>query len=271
VSGRRVLISGASVAGPILGYWLSRFGLQATVVERTEELRFGSGGHAVDLFGPALQIIEWMGVLPQVQDAGTHTEIMSFIWDGHRPIDVSAELSFEGVSERHVEIMRGELAKIIYEASREDIDYMFGNSMTSLEQTEWGVNVAFRHGLPQTFDLVIGADGLHSITRRLVFGEEHQFLHFLGGYLAVFTVPNYLDLNQRMLGYADVGRTAAIYPVRETGQARVILLWPVPRAVRLRSPRCRGAATTDTHPVQRHGLGIAAPARRTGERRRHIP
>jgi 2-polyprenyl-6-methoxyphenol hydroxylase-like FAD-dependent oxidoreductase len=138
VSCRRVLISGASVAGPVLGYWLSRFGLQATVVERTEELRFGSGGHAVDLFGPALQIIEWMGALPQVQDAGTHTEIMSFIWDGHRSVDVSAELSFEGVSERHVEIMRGELAKIIYEAGREDIDYMFGNSMTSLEQTEWG-------------------------------------------------------------------------------------------------------------------------------------
>ncbi len=228
MSCRRVLISGASVAGPIVGYWLSRFGLQATVVERTEELRFGSGGHAVDLFGPALQIIEWMGALPQVQDAGTHTEIMSFIWDGHRSVDVSAELSFEGVSERHVEIMRGELAKIIYEAGREDIDYMFGNSMTSLGQTERGVHVTFRYGLPQTFDLVIGADGLHSITRRLAFGEEHQFLYFLGGYLAVFTVPNYLDLHQRLLGYTDVGRTAAIYPVRETGQARVILLWRSP-------------------------------------------
>jgi 2-polyprenyl-6-methoxyphenol hydroxylase-like FAD-dependent oxidoreductase len=121
-------------------------------------------------------------------------------------------LSFEGVSERHAEIMRGELAKIIYEAGRTDIEYMFGNSMTSLEQTERGVNVTLKHGSPQTFDLVIGADGLHSITRRLAFGEEHQFLHFLGGYLAVFTVPNYLDLHQRMLGYADVGRTAAIYP-----------------------------------------------------------
>jgi 2-polyprenyl-6-methoxyphenol hydroxylase-like FAD-dependent oxidoreductase len=101
---------------------------------------------------------------------------------------------------------------------------MFGNWLTSLEQTERGVDVTFRQGLPQTFDLVIGADGLHSITRRLAFGEEHQFLHFLGSYLAVFTVPNYLDLHQRMLGYTDVGRTAAIYPVRETGQARVVLL-----------------------------------------------
>jgi 2-polyprenyl-6-methoxyphenol hydroxylase-like FAD-dependent oxidoreductase len=226
--GHRVLISGASVAGPVLAYWLNRFGFQPTVVEMTEELRFGSGGHAVDLFGPALQIIEWMGALPQIADAGTHTEIISFIRHGHRPIDVSAELMSEGVSARHVEIMRGELAKIIYESGRDDIEYMFGNSISSLEESEQGVNVTFRHGSPQTFDLVIGADGLHSITRRLAFGEEHQFLHFLGGYLAVFTVPNYLHLHQRMLGYGEVGRTAAIYPVRGTDQARVILLWRTP-------------------------------------------
>ena len=228
VNGRRVLISGASVAGPVLAYWLNRFGFQATVVERTEELRFGSGGHAVDLFDPALQIIEWIGALPQVQDAGTHTEIISFIRDGHRPIDVPAELGSEGVSERHVEIMRGELAKIIHEAGRNDVEYLFGNSISSLEEIDQGVDVTFQHGSPQTFDLVIGADGLHSITRRLAFGEEYQFLHFLGGYLAVFTVPNYLDLHQQMLGCGDVGRTAAIYPVRETGQARVIFLWRTP-------------------------------------------
>jgi len=224
----RVLISGASVAGPVLAYWLNRFGFQPTVVERTEELRFGSGGHAVDLFDPALQIIEWMGALPQVQDAGTHTEIISFIRDGHRPVDVPAELGSEGVSERHVEIMRGELAKIIHESGRNDVEYLFGNSISSLDEIDQGVDVTFQHGPPQTFDLVIGADGLHSITRRLAFGEECQFLHFLGGYLAVFTVPNYLDLHQQMLGCGDVGRTAAIYPVRETGQARVIFLWRTP-------------------------------------------
>lgn len=122
MNGRRVLISGASVAGPIPANWLNRFGFQPTVVEQTEELRFGSGGHAVDLLGPALQIIQWMGALPQVQDPGMHTEIMSFIRDGHRSVDVSVELSFEGVSERHIEIMRGELAKIIYDAARTDIE-----------------------------------------------------------------------------------------------------------------------------------------------------
>ena len=224
-AGRRVLVSGASVAGPVLAYWLSRFGYQPTVVERTEELRFGTGGHAVDLFDPALQIIEWMGALPQVQDARTHTEIISFIREGHRPIDTPAELMAEGVSARHVEIMRGELAKIIYEAGRNDIEFSFGDSISSLEETEDSVDVTFERGSRRTFDLVVGADGLHSITRRLAFGEECQFLHFLGGYLAVYTVPNYLDLHQRMLGYGDVGRTAAIYPVYGTDEARVLLLW----------------------------------------------
>jgi 2-polyprenyl-6-methoxyphenol hydroxylase-like FAD-dependent oxidoreductase len=225
---RRVLISGASVAGPVLAYWLNRFGFHPTVVEHTAELRFGSGGHAVDLFGPALQIIEWMGALAQVSDARTRTEIISFIREGHRPIDVSAELGSEGVSERHVEIMRGDLARIIYEAGRDDIEYVFGDSIATLHQNEQGVEVTFDHGSARTFDLVIGADGLHSITRRLAFGDELKFLHFLGGYLAVFTAPNYLDLHQRMLGFGDVGRTAAIYPVRETGQARVLLLWRTP-------------------------------------------
>ena len=224
-SGRRVLISGASVAGPVLAYWLNRCGYQPTVVERTAELRFGWGGHAVDLFGPALQIVEWMGVLAQVRDARTRTETISFLREGHRPVDIPAELMSEGVSQRHIEILRGDLAKIIYEAGRDDIEYLFGDSITTLHETEQGVEVSFQYGAPQTFDLVIGADGLHSITRRLAFGDEHQFLHFLGGYLAVFTVPNYLDLHQRMLGFADVDRTAAIYPVHKTGQARVLFLW----------------------------------------------
>jgi 2-polyprenyl-6-methoxyphenol hydroxylase-like FAD-dependent oxidoreductase len=228
VNGRRVLISGASVAGPVLAYWLNRFGFQSTVVERTAELRFGSGGHAVDLFDPALQIIDWMGALTQVQDAGTRTEIFSFIRGGHRPVDVAAAFGSEGVSEHHVEIMRGELAKIIHEAGRKDVEYLFGNSIRSLEENDQGVDVTFQLGSPRTFDLVIGADGLHSITRHLAFGEEHRFLHFMGGYIAVFTVPNYLDLHQQMLGCGDVDRIAAIYPVRETGQARVVFLWRTP-------------------------------------------
>ena len=90
------LISGASVAGPVLAYWLNRFGFQPTVVEHTAELRFGRGGHAVDLFGPALQIVEWMGALVQVRDARSRTETISFLREGRRPVEISAELMSEG-------------------------------------------------------------------------------------------------------------------------------------------------------------------------------
>ena len=79
-----------------------------------------------------------------------------------------------------------------------------------------------------TFDVVVGADGLHSQTRRLVFGDEQQFLDFLGGYFAVFSAPNYLGLQQRMVSYVEPGRTAAVYPVRGTDQLRVVLLFRSP-------------------------------------------
>jgi 2-polyprenyl-6-methoxyphenol hydroxylase-like FAD-dependent oxidoreductase len=169
--------------------------------------------------------MDWMGVLPQVRDTRTRTEIISYLREGHPAIDIPAELMSEGVSERHIEIMRGDLTKIIYDAGRNNVEYVFGNSISTLRDTAQAIKVTFQHGADRTFDLVIGADGLHSITRRLAFGDEYQFLRFLGGYFAAFTVPNYLGLQQRMLGFADVGRTAAIYPVHETGQARVLLLW----------------------------------------------
>ena len=210
--GGRVLISGASVAGPVVAYWLSRFGFHATVVERTEN--FASAAAAMPWTFSVRLCRSSSGWTPcgRCRMRAPTTRSSPSSETGHRPIDVPAESMSEGVSERHVEIMRGELAKIIYEASRSDIEYVFGNSISSLEETQQGVDVTFDHGSPQTFDLVIGADGLHSTTRRLAFGAEHQFLQFLGGYLAVFSVPNYLDLHQRMLGFGAVGRTAADLP-----------------------------------------------------------
>ena len=221
----RVLVSGASVAGPVLAYWLHRFGFTPTVVERTAEVRVGGGGHAVDLFGPAVDLMDWMGVLPEVRDCRTRTEVMSFARAGRRPVEVPAEALAEGVSDQHIEIMRGDLARILYELTSEQVEYVFDDSVATLVETGGEVEVTFERGAPRTFDLVIGADGLHSTTRRLVFGVEQEFARFLGGYLAVFTVPNYLELKDRMVGFSAVGQTAAMYPVRNTGEARVVLLW----------------------------------------------
>jgi 2-polyprenyl-6-methoxyphenol hydroxylase-like FAD-dependent oxidoreductase len=224
----RVLVSGASVAGPVLAYWLQRLGFSPTLVERTPEVRVGGGGHAVDLFGPAVTLMEWMGTLPEIEANRTRTRFISLVGPGRPAVEVPAEALAEGVSSQHIEIMRGDLAKIIYELTRENVEYIFDDSVATLQQGEAEVQVTFERNAPRTFDLVVGADGLHSTTRRLVFGAEHQFLRFLGGYLAVFTVPNYLKLTERMVGSAAPGRTAALYPVGDGTEARVVLLWRTP-------------------------------------------
>ena len=96
---KKVLISGASVAGPVLAYWLREFGFRPTVVERTPQLRAGGGGHAVDLFGPVLDVMDWMGVLDQVERARTTTEVMVLVRPRRRPVEVPMEILSEGVSE----------------------------------------------------------------------------------------------------------------------------------------------------------------------------
>ena len=104
-----VLISGASVAGPTLAWWLCRQGLSVTVVEQTPALRAGLGGHAVDLFGPAVEVAEWMGILPKVLAARTRTDQVTIEHPGKPPVQVDLSRLVGGISERHVEIMRGEL------------------------------------------------------------------------------------------------------------------------------------------------------------------
>jgi 2-polyprenyl-6-methoxyphenol hydroxylase-like FAD-dependent oxidoreductase len=216
----RVLISGASVAGPTAAFWLSRQGFAVTVVERMPLSRVRTSGHAVDLFGPALDVAEWTGVLPAVTDARTRTEIVSFLRDHAPGVDVEMRSLVAGSSGRHVEIMRGELATILYEATRADTQYLFEDSISAMVEEPNGVTVTFEHAPPAQFDLVIGADGLHSIVRRLVFGPEDQFRRFLGGYLAGAAVPNYLGLERRMQVWNAPGRLAAIYPVHGTATAR---------------------------------------------------
>ena len=221
----RVLISGASVAGPTAAYWLNRHGFAVTVVERMPLARVRTSGHAVDLFGPAMDVAEWTGVLPEVMDARTRTDIVSFQNRADRSVDVEMRRLVAGMSGRHVEIMRGQLATILYEATRHDVEYLFEDSVRTINQETGGVAVTFEHAPADQFDLVIGADGLHSTVRRLVFGPENQFRRFLGGYLAVATIPNYLGLDGRMEVWNAPARLAAIYPVHQTTTARASFLF----------------------------------------------
>jgi 2-polyprenyl-6-methoxyphenol hydroxylase-like FAD-dependent oxidoreductase len=222
----RILISGASVAGPVLAYWLARYGFTPTVVERAPTLR-KTGGHAVDLFRPAIEIVEKMGVLEQVLDHKTGTERLTWRREGvRRPVHAQMSQLMTAASDRHVEIMRDDLSEIFYDATRDDVEYVFGDSITALSDSG---KVCFEHSPPRRFDLVLGADGLHSNVRRLVFGAEANFSTFIGAYLAVLSVPNYLHLDGDMIVCSDPGRMVGIYSARHMSDARAVFLFRSPK------------------------------------------
>ncbi|MGP3958994.1 FAD-dependent monooxygenase [Nonomuraea sp. 3N208] len=220
----RVLISGASIAGPALAYWLTRYGFAVTVVERAPALR-KTGGHAIDLFKPAMDIVEQMGVLEQVVAKKTGIEHMTVHRVGYdRPVHLEVGRLMAAVSDRHVEIMRDDLSEIFYDLTRDDVEYVFGDSIASISDDG---AVTFDSGREARFDLVIGADGLHSNVRRLVFGPESEFSTWIGAYLAVVSVPNFLGLDGRMEGIAGVGRMAGM-GAPHMADARAVFLFRTP-------------------------------------------
>lgn len=221
----RILISGASVAGPVLAYWLSRYGFTVTVVERAPVLR-KAGGHAVDLFKPAMDIAEKMCVVKRIAAKKTGTDVIEVYREGRdRPYEIEIGRLMTAVSDRHVEIMRDDLAEILYEAGRDSVEYLFGDSITAITEDAGGVDVAFEQGPHRRFDLVIGADGLHSNVRGLVFGPESRFTTWIGAYLAVASVPDYLNLRDRMVTTCAIDRMAGVYSAAHMDDARAVFMF----------------------------------------------
>ncbi|APE17048.1 FAD-dependent oxidoreductase [Mycobacterium sp. WY10] len=217
----RVLISGASIAGPVLAYWLTRRGFDVTLVERAPALR-KTGGHAVDLFRPAMEISERMGVIDQVQARATGTTRMTLQrTNGRPPVNVDYLKLVGVISDRHVEIMRDDLSQIYYDAGRDDVEYLFGDQITAIADDG---TVDFAHSAQRRYDVVVGADGLHSGVRQLVFGPDAGHTRFLGGYLAVLSVPKELARDGEMTNFLDVKRWAAIYTADHLDDARAVFL-----------------------------------------------
>ncbi|BBX68343.1 FAD-dependent monooxygenase [Mycolicibacterium psychrotolerans] len=217
----RALISGASIAGPVTAYWLARGGVDVTVVEHAQALR-KTGGHAIDLFRPAMEISERMGVMSRIQQRATGTTILTVNrpWS-KRPAHIDYVKLIGVMSDRHVEIMRDDLSEIYYQASRDDADYRFGDRITSISDDG---TVSFQNAADERFDIIIGADGLHSGVRRLVFGENVSE-QFLGGYLAVVSVPKSLAREGQMAGVYEPRRMAMVYTADHLDDARAVFVF----------------------------------------------
>ncbi|MFB8754681.1 FAD-dependent monooxygenase [Streptomyces nigra] len=207
---RRVLISGASIAGPTLAYWLDRYGFEVTVLEKAAAVR--GGGYAIDIRGTAREVVDRMGLLPRLREAHVDTRRISFL-DAAGDIvgAVRPEQLTGGESGQDLEVRRGDLADALYAPLRDRVEFLFGDSIATLDDDGDAVHVVLESGTHRTFDLVIGTDGLHSNTRRLVFGPEEPFHRYLGHVFAGFTLPNELGLSHEAYIWSEPGRSAVLY------------------------------------------------------------
>jgi 2-polyprenyl-6-methoxyphenol hydroxylase-like FAD-dependent oxidoreductase len=203
--GTRILISGAGVAGPALAYWLGHYGADVTVVEVAPALR--ASGFAVDFRGPThLDVLRKMGVLDELRHVQTHGGAMSCVDEHSREI-FRLPAEFAGGD---IEVYRRDLSGVLYERSAGRAEYLFGDAITNLAQTDDAVHVDFAKSASRTVDLVIGADGLHSGVRRLALGAESQFVRHLGFYLAGWDLPNDLNAGPTPQQYNVPGRMASV-------------------------------------------------------------
>lgn len=218
---KRVLISGASIAGPALAYWLQRNGFEVQLVERAAALR--SGGQAIDIRGIALEVMSRMGLLGAARAHRTRMMGMSVLDKQGTDIWRSTERTLSGgrLDSGDVELLKDDLTRLLYDASSANAQYCFGDSITKIIETRQGVDVFFERGAPQSFDLVIGADGFHSNVRTLL--DETPLVRDLGSHIAIFSAENFLGLDNWQLSFRDEVSGYLVYPVRDNTELRVTL------------------------------------------------
>ncbi|XXU75955.1 FAD-dependent monooxygenase [Sorangium sp. So ce1151] len=181
------MISGASIAGPALAFWLARHGFRPVVVERAGALRLG--GQNIDVQGAAREVVRRMGIEGDIRAAATGEQGLRFV-DEHdvTRAELPAGSSDAGAFTKELEILRGDLARILYDHTRGATEYIFGDQIKGLRDHGDRVTVSFEHGAERDFDLVVAADGIRSRTRTLIVGDEPR-IRPLDLYASYFTIP----------------------------------------------------------------------------------
>lgn len=255
----RVLVAGGGVAGQALAFWLVRGGHQVTVVERFPALR--ATGAQVDLRGQGIEAVERMGLLDAVRGKLVDEAGVAFI-DGRGKARATIMANTSGRGRQSLtseyEIMRGDLVRILNDATKDDTEYVFGKSVDGFEQDTHRVVAHFSDGSSAEFDLLVGADGQGSRIRRAILPEGFDPYWRVGIHMAYWFVPRIAsDSNIRDTYMVPGGRqimrrshnpteTQAYFVMREESEeASAIHRAPVERR---RSSGPAGSATPGGRP-----------------------
>jgi 2-polyprenyl-6-methoxyphenol hydroxylase-like FAD-dependent oxidoreductase len=211
----KVLISGAGIAGPTLAYWLARYGLEPTLVEKAPSLR--TGGYVIDFWRAGFDIADRMGLLPEIVQRGYLVQEVRVVGrDGRRSAGFSAQAFARAAQGRFTSLPRAELARSIFSKIKENVETIFGDSVAAVEEFDSGARVRFESGATRDFDIVVGADGLHSRVRELVFGPESGFERYLGYKVAAFEASGYRPRDElAYIMHTEVGQQASRFALRD--------------------------------------------------------
>jgi 2-polyprenyl-6-methoxyphenol hydroxylase-like FAD-dependent oxidoreductase len=212
---RTVLISGAGIAGPTLAFWLKAAGFEPTLVERSPAPR--AGGYVIDFWGLGYDIGERMGLIGAIARGGYRAQELRIVDDAGRRVAGFGTRVFEELTGgRYVTLERSLLSRLLYEKVEGRVETIFGDEIVALREQQDGVVVELKQAGARRFDLLIGADGLHSAVRQLAFGPQAQFEKYLGYKIAAFQLRGYRPRDEGIyVIYNQPGRMAGRFALRD--------------------------------------------------------
>jgi 2-polyprenyl-6-methoxyphenol hydroxylase-like FAD-dependent oxidoreductase len=211
----KILVSGAGIAGPCLAYWLEHHGFEPTLVERAPRLR--TGGYVVDFWGAGFDVADRMSLVPHILEQGYRIDELKVVdRNGKRVSGFKVSVFDRMTGGRFTSVARGELAACMYQALGGRVETIFDDSITALEDVGGQVRVRFERSPPRAFDLVVGADGLHSQVRQLVFGDHARFERYLGLKVAAFAIAGYRPRDElAYVIHTEVGQQVGRFAMRD--------------------------------------------------------
>ena len=220
----RVLITGGGLAGMTLGYWLQRYGSEPVIIEQADELR--RDGYAIDFFGAGYDTAARMGLIASLKEQAIPLEAISYVNRAGRPIaSINGALLARITGDKYLGLMHATLEETLFAALAGRVEVRFGRALTAVSASDERVEVTLSDGATEAIDLLIGADGLHSRTRELVFGPEEQFRRFLGYMVACYPLADRYGIGRAWKMYQTPGRMVGAYPSRRAGEIVTLFMY----------------------------------------------